>query len=315
MGEHSKGLVLFFTGVLVVCLVCLIAGCVRQTATVSSPEAAAGELTRPTEPKVEPNPDPVGSVPPGHDGVVAVLMYHHLTTRGNWGGNDAVVVVDDFAEHMAYLKKEGYNVVSLRQVADFYRHGIPLPPKPVAITFDDGYESTYQLAYPILKRYDFPFTVFIVVNWIGEETTGPFRPEQKELISWPQLLEMYESGLCNVQPHTFDAHYRFSDGGYPIAHARSDQIFADLEQAKTVLEDRLGHQVFALTYPWGVYSPATLQVADKLGYEVAFTMTQGANPRQADPRTLLRTGVLQSDGVAGFPKKLAAQRQAALARQ
>lgn len=260
---------------------------------------------------------------------IAILMYHHVTTRGNWKGNDAVVSVDDFEQHMEYLKKEGYNVVGLRQITDFYKHGIPLPPKPVAITFDDGYESNYRLAYPILKKYNYPFTIFIVVNWIGEQTSGPFRPEQKELLSWPQILEMYESGLCNIQSHTFDSHYQLPGGGYAIAHVKTDpatgkketneqleaRVTDDLKQAKEVLEQRLGHKVFALAYPWGVYSPTTLKAVDSLGYEIAFTMTQGANSPKADPRTLLRTGVLQSDGgVEGFKKKLETQRKAVMGR-
>ncbi|MCW2278006.1 polysaccharide deacetylase family protein [Heliophilum fasciatum] len=259
-------------------------------------------------------------------GPVTILMYHHVTKRGFFANNDAVVTVDDFAKQMAYLKENNYHVVPLRLVADYYAQGAStsLPSKAVAITFDDGYESNYALAYPILKEYGYPFTVFVVANWIAEESAGPFRPERQELLSWPQILEMVQSGLGDIQSHSFDSHYRFNDGGYALAHAQTNpatgekestealtaRIYRDLAQSKELLERRTGIPGYALAYPWGKHSDATKQAATQAGYLLAVTMTEGANGARADRLALKRTGVFMSDGFDGFVHKLKAERAA-----
>ena len=93
---------------------------------------------------------------------------------------------------MEYLAQNGYRVIPLAQLARFLEGKEPLPKKTVVITIDDGYRATYQIAYPILKKYGFPATVYLYSDFVGAS----------DALTWPQMQEMVRSGLIEIQPHS-----------------------------------------------------------------------------------------------------------------
>ncbi|WP_083765113.1 polysaccharide deacetylase family protein [Heliomicrobium modesticaldum] len=247
---------------------------------------------------------------------IVILMYHHFTERGYWRNNDAVVYIDDFAAQMDYLRKEGYNVVPLQRIWDYSRKGTPLPYRPVAITFDDGYESNYTLAYPILKKYSFPFTLFPVAGWLLEENPPhAYDPAKGDLLDWRQIDEMVASGLCDVQSHTFDLHDKVDGRSLlvtPLVKADTGQmetpeemrnrIKSDLQMAKETIENRYGRPVYALAFPYGQYDAQVMEIMDELGY--GFGLCMGRSQHQDSMKAVIRLGVVQGDGVEGFARHL-----------
>ena len=93
---------------------------------------------------------------------VPVLNYHQVEDKD---GNPLTLWTDQFEAQMAYLAAEGYTTITIDEMMDAYEHGTPLPEKPVIITFDDGYADNYENAYPILKKYGFKATIFLIYDF------------------------------------------------------------------------------------------------------------------------------------------------------
>ncbi len=128
-----------------------------------------------------------------HKYVLPVVMYHSINpdTQNN---SLLVVTPENFRRQMRFLKEHHYNVVSLEEAADFISKKKRPPPRTIAITLDDGFKDNYTYVLPILKEYNFPATIFIVVNEVGV-------PPDKRL-SWDEIQAMQRSGLITFGSHT-----------------------------------------------------------------------------------------------------------------
>ena len=130
---------------------------------------------------------------------VPILLYHHIS--------EDTLTQEQFQTEMQLLKDGGYHTVSFDQIFDFVEKGTPLPEKPVCLTFDDGYLSNYEIAYPLLKEYGMKATFFAIGATVGntehyKDTEFPITPHY----SYEQAKEMSDSGLVSIQSHTFDMH-------------------------------------------------------------------------------------------------------------
>ena len=139
------------------------------------------------------------------EAVVPVLLYHNIAAPGE--GDDSSIDSDTFSHHMELLSREGYTPVSTEALIDFVLHGKKLPERPVVITFDDGYMSNYELAYPILKEYGYPATIFVIGCSVGHDRYY----KDTEYLLTPhfgkaEIDDMLSSGLISIQSHTYDMH-------------------------------------------------------------------------------------------------------------
>lgn len=245
-----------------------------------------------------------------------ILMYHHLVPeKYNDPGNPYVVTAENFEAQMDFLKGAGYTTVSLKQYFDFLNGVGTLPPKPVVITFDDGYASNYHLAYPILKEREMKAVVFVVGAWVAEDD-APYAPERLDQASWGQLKEMADSGVFEVQSHTYDAHYKVGlgsaltrrlvreGGGKESRVEFRERVLSDLKSAREVIEECLSQPVYAFAFPYGRYNEEALEMVRQAGYSVALTTKNGFNEGNVDLWTLRRVGVLNKDSLKHFKKKL-----------
>lgn len=126
---------------------------------------------------------------------IPVLAYHEISPDQWYYNTDA-----QFEDHIRWLVENGYQGIRLKQYYDYWTGAITekdLPEKPVLIVFDDGRSGVYHYAFPILKRYNMPFTMFIITAAVGE----------KDFVTWEQLKEMVNSGLCDIGTHTHNLHY------------------------------------------------------------------------------------------------------------
>lgn len=198
--------------------------------------------------------------PPG----VPVLMYHKIGDEPN---NDAVISREKFLEQMNYLHRNGYHPISLEELYAYLTRGQKLPPRPVVITFDDGYRDTYEVALPVLKQYGFKSVLFIPGMQVGKR------------LSREELLEMRAAGM-EIAAHGF--YHR------PLGALSPREQEEEIKKSKEILDQTLGQDTRFFCYPNGSYNRETLRILREAGFVMAFTMEPGWAKPGDDLLTLKR---------------------------
>ena len=213
---------------------------------------------------------------------VPCLMYHSLSKEAE--KNIYTVLLNDFRTQMEFLTSQGYRAIT---VVDYLKinHQSDVPGKYVLITFDDGTESDYDLALPILKKINYKATFFIIAGRIGQ----PGR------LSWEQLNEMKSAGM-SIESHTFSHRV--------LSHLSPEEIHHELSESKKILEDRLEMEVSHLSLPMGVANDAVKGVARQIGYKAIWTSRFGINRVGDDLLSLRRIVVRRGIKLASFKNYL-----------
>ena len=190
-----------------------------------------------------------------------ILLYHEINDTGE---GESIISKQVFITHLDALKEAGYQTVTFQQLIDSVENGVDLPKKPILITFDDGYVSNYEIAYPALKERDMKATIFIIGNSVGKdtykETGSPMIPH----FSYEQAQEMVKSGTISIQSHTYDLHQyeplegnKYREGILPRSgetmEEYQDAIYQDLKKSISDIQLNLGETVNVLAYPFGLY--------------------------------------------------------------
>lgn len=230
-----------------------------------------------------------------------VLMYHHLVSdeaydTGKFAGNNAVIPVSQFENEMYYLAQNGYTTLTMSEVNTYLRNKITLPPKTVVITFDDGYESNYVYAYPILQKYNLKATIAVIVKSSLDGVSGSngeYDPAGKTHLTFEQMREMVKSGLVEIGSHSYDGHAYittaasdygkfFTQRKYLPELGRSeiyDEYFTrindDLRLSKYILEQELGREICYFAFPYGSNSNDVVTALQYNGFEIATTVAAG----------------------------------------
>lgn len=201
------------------------------------------------------------SEPSGRRRTIPVLLYHDVGPPSKTPGlRDYIVEPSLFAEHLAALAGEGFSTFRARQVPDLERS--PEPEKAVVITFDDGFANLTECA-PLLERHGATATIFVPTALIGGRAVwlDALGEGQRQILGWEQLRELHDAGL-EIAPH--------GHSHVPLDVLPRDQILSDLTNGRVVLEDGLGDQVRAVSYPHGQHSHRVRAAARECGYAVAF---------------------------------------------
>lgn len=219
--------------------------------------------------------------------VVTILAYHKINPDRAAGGLGLRVSPEKFDWQMNYLKNHGYTVVSMDEVKSFLEGEGTLPPKPVVITFDDGYRDNYIYAWPILKKYHFCATIYQVYNSTGGynffDADRGVQPRNR-MLGWHEIREMRASGMVDFGAHTMD-HPHLT--GLDPAEARYQIV-----TAKNRLEKTLGCRVDHFCYPYGDVNPQVAAMVRAAGFKTAVTCIQGVNRRKDDPYMLKRIRIM-----------------------
>lgn len=186
--------------------------------------------------------------------VAPILMYHSVDNKA--GVSKLSVYPEGFRRQMLFLKKHRYNVVKLEDLPDLMKKG-RLPHKTIAITFDDGYENNYTYAYPVLKEYGIPATIFIVPALVGIEG----------YLAWDQIVEMSESGVVSIGSHTM-SHAWLPDLPEP-------RLDAEIFDSKRAIESHLRKKVYSFSYPLGGFNSHVRDKVIKAGYKIAVATNPG----------------------------------------
>jgi peptidoglycan/xylan/chitin deacetylase (PgdA/CDA1 family) len=264
-------------------------GPVRPSA-ASAPAQSLGLYTKieaPTAsstPTPEPSPLPTATpLPmPTPDGtprqlVIPILMYHHIAVPGPNADairRDLSVSPANFEAQLGYLVEHGYEPITLESLILHLQVGSSLPPKPVILTFDDGFKDHYTNAYPLLKRYGFTGTFFVITGFVDEGRPGH--------MSWPEIELLHANGM-EIGSHTYT---------HPSLAGKSfDYIVWQVLGSKEAIEARTQEPLRFFCYPSGQYDQQVVDVLQSAGYWGAVTVEAGSLQASERPFELKRIRV------------------------
>jgi peptidoglycan/xylan/chitin deacetylase (PgdA/CDA1 family) len=223
--------------------------------------------------------------------LVPVLTYHRFSTDGT--ANRMTVPAANFEAQMKFLNDNDYRVVTLDQFDDFLEFKAQLPDRAVVITADDGWMSFYQIAYPILKKYGYPATLFVYSDF----------PESDPLaLTWVQVKEMAKGGIdieCHSKTHR---NLRMESGEDFRAYLA--QLELELKGVQEEMKRKGGITCRYLAYPYGGRNPLVVALTQKYGFRAAFTVTRGSNSFFAQDFIVRRSMIYGEYGLKEFQRNL-----------
>jgi len=203
-----------------------------------------------------------------------ILAYHRVGALK--GDHVPTISAESFERQLASLARFRYRVVPLEELVERLTNGQPIPRRCVAITFDDGYEETATIAWPLLKRFGFPATVFVTPSEVG----------RLGFVTWQQVIAMANNGMA-VGNHTMNHSY--------LPLVAEDRLTEELVDSKRVLEERIRRPVKLFSYPVGGFTTQVQARLKDAGYFAACTTNRAASLAQIDRFALRRIKVTERD--------------------
>jgi peptidoglycan/xylan/chitin deacetylase (PgdA/CDA1 family) len=233
-------------------------------------------------PAAAPTATPTAQFEPTPDGVartvkVPILMYHYISVPpadADIYRVDLSVPPDLFAAHLDRLQAEGYTTISLYQLLAHLTQGVPLPQKPVVITFDDGYRDVYENAFPVLRAHGMTATFFVITDFLDEQ-----RPLY---LSWDMAREMLAAGM-SIESH--------SRNHFTLKGQNDDYLVWQALGSLETLQYELGVRPRFISYPAGDYDQRTIDVFKSANYWGGLTTEQGTEQSSEHPFELERIRV------------------------
>ena len=224
-----------------------------------------------------------------------IFMYHHFGKSKYPSTN---IKLEQFEDQLDYLKNNHYNVWPLSKILRHIKNKRTIPPKTVALTIDDAYISIYTEAYPMLKKRNFPFSVFVNTNPIGHNSVN--------YMTWEHMREMklYGAEFAN---HS-STHDYLKPKKYETKKTWQKRIKKEIEGAQKTLQQELGYATNEnpkiLSYPFGEYTQETADFIQSLGY-IGVSQTSGVVSHTTDLRRVPRYAMNENFGnMDGFTLKL-----------
>lgn len=202
-----------------------------------------------------------------------VIQYHHVDSSTPASTS---VSPEVFAQHMAYLASNGFQVWPLPRLIKALKDAKPLPRKVISITFDDGYKSVYTHALPVMQKYHFPFTVFVNPHLVGGAG----------YMNWDELRDLaaHDDSIANhtlTHPHLVRLSNKESE-----AHWQK-RITGEMANAEDIIRKKIGYTPGLLAYPYGEYNRRVQAIARQLGL-IAFAQNSGAFDQSVDWQAIPR---------------------------
>ena len=219
-----------------------------------------------------------------------VLMFHVVCEKMPEDKNlsGLYITKDMLNDYCEYFVNNHYKVVSLNEAYNILKNKAEVDnTNLLVLTFDDGYEDNYTLAFPMLKEHGLKFNINVIGRYTDEN--------RKNYLSWEQIKDMNESGLLELGNHTYDSHIYIEDykgDSVPILKAllpneteeeRKNRIFNDLEKANNLINQNTENNINIMAYPYGV-PPKDIQeeIAKKFNYSIELMVTEGVNRKPED---------------------------------
>jgi len=277
----------------------------------------AGCATLPEPALRTPTPDKVSTR-------LTVLAYHDVREdiKRNFAPDQYAVSAENLAMQFAWLRNNGYKVVSLDQVLAAQDGRRQLPLKPVLLVFDDGLQSTYTAVFPLLQLFDYPAVFSIVTSWIESDVEVAYENHllsSRDFLTWAQLREMQDSGLVEIVSHTHDLHHGvqgnpqgneqpagvtriYANGSYENYADYLARIELDLATSQRLLTEKTGRPARAVVWPYGRYNDDLRNLAALHGMALSFSLD--STDQLAGFPVLGRELMISNPGVDRFAAEL-----------
>lgn len=186
---------------------------------------------------------------------VPIVVYHHVVP--NHAPGALFVTPDLFEQQLGYLRDNGYQSISFDDLADSLELGLPLPQRPVILSFDDGWENQHQYGFPLLQKYGFTGTFYVVTDYL----------DHQNFMTTDALKTMMAAG------NIVGAHSRSHPA---LAGVGSARLKDEIAGSKAWLENRFGVPITSFAYPYGSYSASVVAATKAAGFRTARTVDDGS---------------------------------------
>lgn len=228
------------------------------------------------------------------DQMIPVLLYHRVLKRGDIKGRHKIYVYEDkFRRQMRFLKEAGYSTITFE---DIYYNRVPADGSPkIIITFDDGYEDNYKIAFPILKEFGHRAVIFLV--------TGMQRNEWGIREGEPAIPMMDEQMLKEMLDYGIEL------GGHTVNHNALTELepqvaMSEIAGCKTDLEKRFNKSAVSFSYPFGAISPSIKQMVTESGFTYGISTNTGPDNLFDDLLQIRRREIGPRTTLSSFKKKI-----------
>lgn len=226
---------------------------------------------------------------------IPILLYHKVknfisSTRPSAKENDFCLSIDTFEKQMKYLKEKGYSSIDFYDLA---KTNSPDSKKSFIITFDDGYEDIYLNAYPILKKYGFTATIFLVADYIGK--TNIWDNTGEKLLTDDQIKELLSNG--------------FSIGSHTLTHPHltkenEKECLRQIAYSKIILEDRFNVEIKTFSYPYNEFNDKIKEFVREVDYSFACAISTKSKSILEDKFAIRRVYIKTTDTLLDFKRKI-----------
>lgn len=253
----------------------------------------------------------------GHDDVsLTVISYHEIVDPKEALIPAYAVSPTMFVRHIDWLRNNGFNFVNVDQIIAANRGERSLPPKAVLLTFDDGYQSVANNAWPMLRMLGIPSVHAVVTRWQESADSVDFDGKsipRSAFMSWEQLSAMRATGLVEIASHSHDLHRGIVSNPQgnlqPATTARAfdplarryeteksfvQRVTADLKRSSTIIARRTGQRPRVIVWPYGKYNVVAEEAANAAGMILGLTLDDGGNSGAVPPMRLRRILVERS---------------------
>lgn len=190
---------------------------------------------------------------------VSILGYHDFRERG---GTPMIIAAPKFREQMQAIKDSKIPVIPLSQVMEWKKGRTNIPEECIVITMDDGWEGVYTYAYPVLKEFGFPFTIYLYKKYVNIGGRS---------MTWEQIKEMMQHG-CEVGSHSV-SHEALTRKAGKTEEQYQAWLLAELKESKEFLETNLpGTRIASFAYPFGNHTDDIANLALQVGYDNGVTV-------------------------------------------
>lgn len=223
-----------------------------------------------------------------------IVMYHSVLREARFQGN-YTVSPETLESDFAWLQKNGYHAVVVRDLLNYVNGQTPLPEKPIMITFDDGFYNNYYYAYPIAEKYQTKIVISPVGCYTDQFTGGDADHPNYSYLTWGEVEEMADSGLVEIQNHSYNLHA--TKGRYGAQKLRWESTASyqsalrkDLEKMQAEMLEHTGQAPTAFVYPFGAVSKESIPVLKEIGFQASMNCMKKTNYITDDPECLFGLG-------------------------
>lgn len=243
-----------------------------------------------------------GSITNFNDAIkLPVIMYHNISEKQRLV-NKYCVSTREFENDLKYIKEHGYTCIGTAELIDYVYNGKELPKNPFMITFDDGYESFYKYAYPLLKKYNMKAVMSIVGAYTDLYTNCDDHNVDYSYLNWKEVNELNNSNFAEIQNHTYNMHeITATRKGAGKAKGESFEQFKkvfekDTKKLNDMILSYTGKKCTVFTYPYGNIAEKSDEVIKDMGFLAALTCSEQVNIVTKNPDDLYKIGRFNRDG-------------------